>query len=119
MDVGDAVRSICNPAGEDYRALADVSFKTDVFEAFMRGFMREVRGFLTSADVEYLYPAIRILPFELGLRFLSDHLNGDRYFKVPQHGQNLRRAIGQFRLCELIEKSEAEIRKTIERNDEV
>lgn len=119
MDVGDAVRSICNPAGEDYRALADVSFKTDVFEAFMRGFMREVRGFLTSADVEYLYPAIRILPFELGLRFLTDHLNGDRYFKVPQHGQNLHRAIGQFRLCELIEKSEAEIRKTIERNDEV
>lgn len=119
MDVGDAVRSICNPAGEDYRALADVSFKTDVFEAFMRGFMREARAFLTSEDVEHLYPAIRILPFELGLRFLSDHLNGDRYFKVPQHGQNLHRAIGQFRLCELIEKSEAEIRKTIERNDEV
>ena len=119
MDVGDAVRSICNPAGEDYRELADVRFKTDVFEAFMRGFMREARGFLMPEDVEYLYPAIRLLPFELGLRFLTDHLNGDRYFKVPQHGQNLHRAIGQFRLCELIEKSEAEIRKTIERNDEV
>ena len=119
MDVGDAVRSICNPAGEDYRELADVRFKTDVFGAFMRGFMREARGFLMPEDVEYLYPAIRLLPFELGLRFLTDHLNGDRYFKVPQRGQNLHRAIGQFRLCELIEKSEAEIRKTIERNDEV
>ena len=119
MDVGDAVRSICNPSGEDYRELADVRFKTDVFGAFMLGFMREARAFLTPADIECLYPAIRILPFELGLRFLSDHLNGDRYFKVPQHGQNLHRAIGQFRLCELIEKSEAEIRKTIERNDDV
>ena len=113
MDVGDAVRSICNPAGEDYRELADVCFKMDVFQSFMSGFMREASSFLTPADVEYLYPAIRLLPFELGLRFLTDHLNGDRYFKVPQHGQNLHRAVGQFRLCELIEEREAEIRKVI------
>ena len=114
MDVGDAVRSICNPAGEDYRQLDDVRFKMDVFKSFMLGFMREARVFLTPIDVEYLYPAIRILPFELGLRFLTDHLNGDRYFKVPQHGQNLHRAIGQFRLCSLVEERELSIRKVIE-----
>lgn len=115
MDVGDAVRSICNPSGEDYRELGDVCFRMDVFEAFMRGFLREAGGFLTPADVEYLYPAIRVLPFELGLRFLTDHLNGDRYFKVPQRGQNLHRALGQFRLCALIEERESEIRKAVER----
>ena len=113
MDVGDAVRSICNPAGEDYRSLGDICFKMDVFKAFMQGFMREARGFLTSPDVDYLYPAIRILPFELGLRFLTDHLNDDRYFRVLHHGQNLHRAIGQFRLCSLIEEREPEIRKVI------
>lgn len=113
MDVGDAVRSICNPCGEDYRQLSDVDFRMDVFKAFMAGFMRETCGFLSPQDVEFLYPAIRILPFELGLRFLTDHLNGDCYFKVPQHGQNLHRAIGQFRLCALIEERESAIREVI------
>ena len=113
-DVGDAVRSICNPSGEDYRQLGDVCFRMDMFKSFMLGFMREARVFLTPWDVDYLYPAIRILPFELGLRFLTDHLNGDCYFKVPHHGQNLHRAIGQFRLCTLIEEKEPEIRKVIE-----
>ena len=114
MDVGDAVRSICNPSGEDYGRLDDVAFRMDVFRPFMCGFMREARRFLTPADVEFLYPAIRLLPFELGLRFLTDHLNGDRYFKVPQHGQNLHRAVGQFRLCTLIERAESSIRNVID-----
>lgn len=114
MDVGDAVRSICNPSGEDYRQLDDVCFKLDVFKPFMLGFMREAHAFLSPSDVEYLYPAIRILPFELGLRFLTDHLNGDCYFKVPSHGQNLHRAIGQFRLCSLVEGLEPAIRGVID-----
>ena len=114
MDVGDAVRSICNPAGEDYGGIGEVGFRMDVFVPFMFGFMREARRFMTPADIEYMYPAIRALPFELGLRFLTDHLNGDRYFKVSRHGQNLHRAVGQFRLCTLIEQEEVAIRKVID-----
>lgn len=103
MDVGDAVRSICNPAGEDVQFLRDVTFRRDIYQAFMKGFYAEANHFLTDADREYMNRAIRLLPFELGLRFFTDHLRGDRYFKVAHRGQNLRRAMGQFKLYELIE----------------
>jgi hypothetical protein len=58
---------------------------------------------------------VRLLPFELGLRFFQDYLAGDRYFKVRQPGQNLNRARVQFRLCEAIEAREGKIRQMIKR----
>ena len=61
-------------------------------------------------EIEVLYDSIRLLPFELALRSLTDHLEGDRYFKVERHGQNLRRALTQFRLAALIEDQEEQIR---------
>ena len=109
VDVGDAVRSICNPAGEEELNLGKVSFDETLFQAFMRGHMKEAGAFLTDADREYLFDAIRLLPFELGLRFFQDYLAGDRYFKVHQPGQNLNRARVQFRLCESIEAREKSI----------
>ena len=81
----------------------------------MKGYMKEAGSFMTSADREYLYDAIRLLPFELGLRFFQDYLSGDRYFKVRQPGQNLNRARVQFRLCEAIEAREGKIRDMIKR----
>jgi len=102
-DFGDAVRSICNPAGEDVQLLGDVAFRKDIYEAFAKGFYDEADCFLTQEDRRYMAKSVRCLAFELGLRFLTDHLNGDRYFKVSQHGQNLRRAMGQFKLWKLID----------------
>jgi len=102
-DFGDAVRSICNPAGEDVQLLEDVAFRKDIYESFARGFYYEADSFLTAEDRQYMSRSVRCLAFELGLRFLTDHLNGDRYFKVLHHGQNLRRAKGQFKLWGLIE----------------
>ena len=110
LDVGDAVRSICNPAGEEELNLGKVSFDENLFQAFMRGYMKEAGTFLTDGDRAYLYDAIRLLPFELGLRFFQDYLAGDKYFKVRQPGQNLNRARVQFRLCEAIEARERSIR---------
>ena len=110
VDVGDAVRSICNPAGEEELNLGKVAFDETLFLAFMRGYMKEAGSFLTDADRAYLFDAIRLLPFELGLRFFQDYLAGDRYFKVRQPGQNLNRARVQFRLCESIEARERSIR---------
>lgn len=114
MDVGDAVRSICNPVGEDYEDIRDVAFREDVFAAFMTGFLNEMRNCLSMSDLSYMYPAIRLLPFELGLRFLTDHLKGNVYFKVKEEGQNLKRAQGQFRLCEIIENKEREIKRLLD-----
>ncbi len=110
MDLGDAVRSICNPAGEEELNLGKVAFDETLFLAFMRGYMKEAGSFLTDADRAYFYDAIRLLPFELGIRFFQDYLAGDRYFKVRQPGQNLNRARVQFRLCESIEARERSIR---------
>lgn len=115
VDLGDAVRSVCNAVGEDIEDVDEVGFLEDVFVAFVHGFMSRAKMFLTEADREYLYPAIRLLPFELGMRFLTDHLNGDVYFKVPHHGRNLQRARGQFRLCEIIEAREKRIREILKR----
>ena len=70
---------------------------------------------MTAADRDHLYDAVRLLPFELGLRFFQDYLAGDRYFKTRQPGQNLNRARVQFRLCESIEARERSIRNVLKK----
>jgi len=114
IDVGDAVRSICNPAGEEELNLGKVTFDETLFQAFMKGYMKEAGAFMDAADRAWLFDAVRLLPFELGLRFFQDYLAGDRYFKVRQPGQNLNRARVQFRLCEAIEARERSIRAFLE-----
>jgi hypothetical protein len=110
MDFGDALRSICNPAGEEETNLAKVVFDEDLATAFCKGYMREAGSFLTDADRAYLYDSIRLLPFELGLRFFQDYLAGNVYFKTSKPEQNLNRARVQFRLCESVEARERSIR---------
>ena len=113
VDFGDALRSICNPAGEEETNLAKVVFDEDLCTAFCKGYMREAGSFLTDADREYLYDSIRLLPFELGLRFFQDYLNGNVYFKTTVPEQNLNRARVQFRLCESVEARERSVREVL------
>ena len=115
VDFGDALRSICNPAGEEETNLSKVVFDEDLATAFCKGYMREAGSFLTDADREYLYDSIRLLPFELGLRFFQDHLAGNIYFKTSRPEQNLNRARVQFRLCESIEARERSIRNVLKK----
>ena len=115
MDFGDALRSICNPAGEEETNLAKVVFDEDLATAFCKGYMREAGAFLTDADRAYLYDSIRLLPFELGLRFFQDHLAGNVYFKTKTPEQNLNRARVQFRLCESVEARERSIRNVLQK----
>ena len=113
VDFGDALRSICNPAGEEEANLAKVVFDEDLCTAFCKGYVREAGAFMTDADREYLYDSIRLLPFELGLRFFQDYLAGNVYFKTTRPGQNLNRARVQFRLCESIEARERSVRSLL------
>ena len=115
MDFGDALRSICNPAGEEETNLAKVVFDEDLATAFCKGYMREAGSFLTAADREYFYDSIRLLPFELGLRFFQDYLAGNVYFKTTEPEQNLNRARVQFRLCESVEARERSIRNVLKK----
>ena len=112
-DYGDAIRSICNPAGEDAPDLKKVQFSLDLCQAFTAGYLSQAADFLTEADRAHLYHAIRLITFELGLRFLQDHLAGNVYFKTRHPRHNLDRAAVQFRLCERIETQEKALRALI------
>lgn len=108
-DFGDCVRSACNPAGEETTQLSQVYFDTDNFRAIVRGYMTYARLFLDDADRHYLFDAIRLIAFELGLRFFTDFLRGGVYFKTRYEGHNLMRARVQFKLTESIEMREVQI----------
>ncbi|NDC35824.1 MAG: aminoglycoside phosphotransferase family protein [Synechococcaceae bacterium WB9_2_112] len=112
-DIGDALRSGCNPAGEETTDLEAVCFDLELAAAMLRGYLHEAGAVLTRHDIDHLFDAIRLLPFELGLRFFCDHLEGDVYFKVTHPRHNLERALVQFRLAESIEAQERELRDLI------
>ena len=115
-DFGDAVRSGCNPAGEETTDLSEVLLDLDLCEALIRGYLTEAREFLSGNDKKYLFDSIRLITFELGLRFFADYLAGDVYFKTTYDNQNLNRARVQFALCESIEAREGKIRSILERH---
>ncbi|MCB1064727.1 MAG: aminoglycoside phosphotransferase family protein [Verrucomicrobiae bacterium] len=113
-DFGDCARSSCNPAGEESTDLSEVFLDGDLFAALVRGYLREASAFLTEADHHYLYDSVRLIAFELGLRFFTDHLAGDVYFKTTYDGHNLNRARVQLALCESIEARESMMRRALE-----
>ena len=113
-DIGDCLRSACNPAGEETTDLEAVQFDLELAGALLGGYLEEARSCLSPCDLDLLYDAIRLLPFELGLRFFTDHLAGNVYFKASHPRHNLERALVQFRLTESIEAQAGEIRRLIQ-----
>jgi len=113
-DFGDCLRSCCNPAGEETTDLSKVYFDTDLCRMIVKGYLAFAKSFLSEDDRRYLYDAIRLITFELGLRFFADFVAGDQYFKTRYEGQNLNRARVQLKLCESIEAREPAIRKILE-----
>jgi Ser/Thr protein kinase RdoA (MazF antagonist) len=113
-DIGDCLRSGCNPVGEETEDWDSVRFDTDLCQSILQGYLSVAKAFLTPDDYAYIYDAIRLIAFELGLRFFADHLAGNVYFKVKHPEHNLARAIVQFKLTESIEFQETAIRSIIE-----
>jgi Ser/Thr protein kinase RdoA (MazF antagonist) len=112
-DIGDCLRSSCNPMGEEVDDWENVRFDPDLCRAVLAGYLSVAKKFLTGQDFEYIYDSIRLIPFELGLRFFTDYLEGNVYFKVRSPDHNLKRALVQFRLAESIEEEEKTIQKII------
>jgi len=112
-DIGDCLRSGCNPLGEETDAWESVRFETDLCESIMKGYIGEAREFLTDDDYDHMYQAVRLITFELGLRFFTDYLEGNVYFRVARPEHNLSRALVQFRLCESIEAQKDTIRSIV------
>lgn len=112
-DFGDLVRTATNPAEEDERDLSKVEMRLAVFEALAEGYLKSAGRKLTEAEVSQLAFSSRVVAIELGMRFLTDHLNGDRYFRVHREGHNLDRARTQLKMAACFEAREAEMDKFV------
>ncbi|PZU96520.1 MAG: aminoglycoside phosphotransferase [Pseudanabaena sp.] len=105
-DIGDCLRSGCNPAGEETRKWQDVRFDMDLCQEILSGYRAIANSFLTKTDEDYIYDAVRVITFELGLRFFTDFLAGNIYFHVKYPEHNLLRSLVQFRLLESLESQQ-------------
>jgi len=105
-DVGDCLRSCCHDTETE-------TFNLDSCARLLTAYLSEAGAFFSDADYHFLYPAIELIPFELGLRFYTDYLEGNRYFKVSDPKENLQRACSQFHLCESIMAQKADIQSLI------
>ena len=105
-DIADCLRSCCHNKQTN-------TFDLKKCAAILNSYLKEAGMFFTRHDYEFLYPAIQLIPFELGLRFFTDFLQGNQYFKVDFPEHNLDRAVAQFELCLSIGKQEAEIKQLI------
>lgn len=113
-DIGDCLRSGCNLLGEETEDWEAVVFDTNLARAMLQGYLSLASDFLTKKDYDYLYDGIRLIAFELGLRFFTDYLADNVYFKVKHPTHNLTRALVQFKLTESIEQQESRLRAIIQ-----
>lgn len=106
-DFGDSIRFGASSAEEDEHDLDKVYCDMNLFDAFTRGFLEETGKFLTPKEKELLPFSARLLTYECGIRFLTDYLNGDTYFKTHYEGQNLYRARTQLKLVADMEEKDS------------
>jgi len=103
-DFGDAIRTVCNTASEDETDLSKVEFNLEFYKSYARGFLEKTGDALTPIEIEYLPLAAKTMIFIIALRFLTDYLNNDVYFKTKYPEHNLDRAKNQFKLIYSLEQ---------------
>lgn len=114
FDFGDSIRFGANTAEEDETNLTKVSLSVPLFEIYTRGFLEGCAGSLTEAEVKMLPQGARLMTLECGIRFLTDYLSGDTYFKIAREKHNLDRCRTQFGLVEDMEKKWGEMERIVE-----
>jgi hypothetical protein len=114
-DFGDLVRSIGSTAAEDERDLSRVRLEPQLIEAVARGYLREMRDLLTFAERALLVTSARVIVFEQAVRFLTDHLDGDRYYRVSRPDHNLDRARTQLKLLEQLDRAATGLERSVGR----
>ncbi len=112
-DFGDLIRTATSPAAEDERDLSKVVMQMPMFEALVDGYMDAARDFLNEAETEHLAFSGKLITFETGMRFLTDFIEGDGYFKIHREGQNLDRCRTQFKLVTEIERQQDTMEKFV------
>ena len=112
-DFGDALRIGGSTAAEDEVDLDKVWFDERAFEAFARGYLSEMREALTEDELALLPLSVKLMTYECGIRFLTDYLDGDTYFKIHREHHNLDRARNQFKLVADIAGKEARLAEMV------
>ncbi len=114
-DFGGAIRFGANTAAEDEKDLSKVSLDMELFEAYTKGFLEGCGGMLGADEIRLLPEGAKMMTFECGMRFLTDYLQGDTYFKTSYEGQNLDRCRTQFKLVECMEEHWWDMKNCVEK----
>jgi thiamine kinase-like enzyme len=112
-DFGDSIRSGANPADEDEKDVSKVWMDLELFEHFTKGFLEQTRESLTPLEIEYLPFSAKIMTFECGMRFLTDYLSGDVYFKIHRQEHNLDRTRTQFKMVADMEEKKEQMQRIV------
>jgi len=113
-DFGDMVRTTTSPTLEDERDLSQVNLQMPVFKKLAQGYLSMAGDFLSRAEKSHLAFAGKLITFEIGVRFLTDYLCGDTYFRIHRPDHNLDRCRTQFKLVEAIERQEEAMQKFVD-----
>ena len=114
-EIGDKVRSATNAAAEDEGDLSKVAMRMPIFEGLVSGYLASAGSILTPAERAHLAFSGKLITLEIGMRFLTDYLEGDVYFKTKRSDHNLDRCRNQFALVRSIEQQEPAMQRTAER----
>jgi hypothetical protein len=114
-DFGDMVRSTTSPTLEDEPNLSKVKMQMPMFRKLAEGYLSTAGQFLTKTEKSHIAFSGKLISFEIGIRFLTDFLSGDTYFRTHRPGHNLDRCRTQFKLVESIERQEEAMQKVVER----
>jgi len=112
-DFGDAIRTAANTAAEDEKVLSKVSMDIRLFEAYSEGYLSETRETLNPVEKEYLAFAPKLITYTIAVRFLTDYIDGDIYFKIHHEHHNLQRARAQIKLVQSMEEQYGAMKKII------
>lgn len=104
FDYGDSIRFGANTGEEDEQDLSKVSLSLELFKTYTKGFLDGCEGSLTDLELTMLPMGAKLMTLECGMRFLTDYLQGDTYFRIHREGQNLDRCRSQFALVADMEK---------------
>ncbi|SMO64209.1 phosphotransferase enzyme family protein [Solitalea koreensis] len=113
-DFGDAIRTIINTASEDEKDLNKIQLNIKLFEAYTKGYFEEAGTMLTSAEIESLIMGVLLFPYMQAVRFLTDYIDGDTYYKIAFEKHNLQRARAQLQLLLKMEEQEDALNEIIQ-----
>ncbi len=113
-DFGDSIRTSTNTAAEDEADLSKVEMDINLFEGYAKGFLEQTKDTLNEVEIDHLAFSGKLFPYIIGLRFLTDFVDGDNYFKIHHEGHNLQRARAQFKLLQSMERQYGEMKAIIE-----